>query len=133
MGGMHLTEHRGALHVLRLPADEPVPAWLSDAPGDPLISVTRTAHETSVVVPSVAVPEQLPGPLHGPYSAFEVDGPVDAPLTGVLDGLLRPLTDVGVVGFAVSTFDTDWVLVPCGGTASARAAWAAAGHEVEAA
>jgi len=126
--GIVLHEHLGAVSVVRLPADAPEPRW---ARGGPLVSVTRSADELSVVCPTLAVPEQLPGPVQGPYAAYEVAGPADSALTGVLAGLLRPLADGGISVFAVSTFATDWVLVPASSTAPARAAWRAAGHAVE--
>ena len=124
---MRLVEHAGAVSVVRLPADAPDPAW---ARGAPLASVTRTAHELSVVCPAGAVPEQLPGPVQGPFAVFEVEGPLDLALTGVLAGLLRPLADGGVSVFAMSTYDTDWVLVPASSTAEARVAFRSAGHDV---
>ncbi len=126
--GLVLHEHPGAVSVLRLPADAPEPTW---ARGVPLVSVTRSADELSVVCPTRSVPEQLPGAVQGPYAAFEVAGPTDSALTGVLAGLLRPLADGGISVFALSTFATDWVLVPTGSTAPACAAWRAAGHAVE--
>ena len=124
---MRLVEHHGAVSVVRLPADAPDPAW---ARGGPLVSVTRTAHELSVVCSTAAVPEQLPGPVQGPFAVFEVEGPLDLALTGVLAGLLRPLADGGVSVFALSTFDTDWVLVPASSTSQARVAFRSAGHDV---
>ena len=127
---MRLREHDGALYVVRLPADAPDPVW---ARGGPLVSVTRTAHELSVVCPAAAVPEQLPGPVQGPFAVFEVEGPLDLALTGILAGLLRPLADGGVSVFALSTFDTDWVLVTASAAAEARVAWRSAGHDVLAA
>jgi len=127
---VRLVEHDGAVYVVRLPADAPDPVW---ARGGPLVSVTRTPHELSVVCPAAAVPEQLPGPVQGPFAVFEVEGPLDFALTGVLAGLLRPLADGGVSVFAMSTYDTDWVLVPASSTAEARVAWRSAGHDVRAA
>jgi hypothetical protein len=126
---VRLLEHPGPVSVVRLPAGATEPGW---ARGGPLVSVTRTPEELSVVCPSAAVPEQLPGPVQGPFSAFEVEGPLDFDLTGVLAGLLRPLADAGISVFALSTFETDWVLVAAGSAAPARAAWAAAGHAVAA-
>ena len=124
---MRLREHPQAVSVVRLPVDSPDPAW---ARGAPLASVTRTRDELSVVCPSSSLPERLPGPVQGPFAVFEVEGPLDFALTGILAALLRPLADGGTSVFALSTYDTDWVLVPAGSAAPARAAWLAAGHEV---
>jgi hypothetical protein len=123
---VRLREHPGALCVVRLQADAPDPDW---ARGAPLVSVSRSADELSVVCPAAAVPEELPGPVQGPFAAVEVEGPLDLALTGVLAGLLKPLADGGVSILALSTYDTDWVLVPAGSVALARVAWTAAGHQ----
>ena len=39
------------------------------------------------------------------------DGPLDFAETGILASLATPLAEVGVSVFAVSTFDTDYLLV----------------------
>jgi hypothetical protein len=51
----------------------------------------------------------------------------------VLSGLLAPLADESISVFAISTFDTDWVLVPAGQADKAAEAWSRAGHSVRAA
>jgi hypothetical protein len=125
---VRLVEHARPVSVVRLCPGAPVPDW---AVGEPFVSATRSATELSITCPSESLPEELPGPVQGPYSAFEVQGPLDVALTGVLAGLLRPLADAGVSVLATSTYDTDWVLVPSGSAATACAAWAGAGHEVQ--
>jgi len=51
-------------------------------------------------------------------------------MTGVLSSFLRPLADAGISIFAVSTFDTDYVLVKSEAQELALAALRAAGHEL---
>jgi uncharacterized protein len=53
-------------------------------------------------------------------------------MTGVLASLATPLADARVSIFALSTFDTDYLLVRDGHLERAIAALRAAGHEVEA-
>ena len=84
-----------------------VPAWATAAT---LFSVTATATETSLVCGAAGVPRKAPS--EGPYLAFSVAGTLDHALVGVLSGLLAPLADAAVPVFTLSTFDTDWVLVP---------------------
>jgi len=45
------------------------------------------------------------------FRAFRVEGPLDFALAGVLAGLLAPLARAGIPVFALSTFDTDYLLV----------------------
>ena len=47
-----------------------------------------------------------------PFTAFEVEGPLDFALTGVLAELLAPLAEAEISVFTLSTYDTDWILVP---------------------
>jgi hypothetical protein len=114
-----------ALAVCRLPAGAPSPAWLE---GEAFASVTRTPAETSVVCRSAVVPEGVraePG-----WRALRVAGPLDFALTGILLSLLAPLAAAGVAVFALSTFDTDYVLVREAALDEALAALAGAGHRI---
>ncbi len=128
--GWTLKAHPEPVSVVRLAAGSAVPDW---AVGPPLGSVTWTQSETSVVCPTSQVPDPLPGVVAGPFTAFEVAGPLHFSLTGVLSRLLTPLADGAVSVFTLSTFDTDWILVAAQSGAEATALWAAAGHEVVAA
>lgn len=64
------------------------------------------------------------------WRALVVDGPIDFALTGVLASLTAPLARSGVPVFAVSTFDTDWLLVRAADLARAMTALRDAGHRV---
>ena len=64
------------------------------------------------------------------WRALEVEGPLDFGLTGVLAALTAPLAQAGLPVFALSTWATDFLLVPGARLAAARAALAAAGHEL---
>lgn len=110
--------------VVRLGRDEAVPPWAAG----PLLSVTRTADELSVVCPAAAVPagaRQV-----SPWRALRVAGTVDLALVGVLASVLAPLAEAGVGVFVMSTFETDYVLVRADDLVRARAALGRAGHDV---
>jgi hypothetical protein len=59
-----------------------------------------------------------------------VQGPLDLTLTGVLAALAGALAEAGVSLFAVSTYDTDYLLVRQKDLDRAAAALRAAGHTV---
>ena len=59
-----------------------------------------------------------------------VRGPLACSLTGVLAGLAQPLADASVPIFALSTYDTDLLLVGQDDLDAATAALRAAGHTV---
>ena len=115
----------GALAVCRLPAGSALPSW---AAGGSLVSVTQTADETSVVCDASLVPTDVPA--ESGWRAIKVAGPLDFGLTGVLLSIARPLADAGVSVFALSTYDTDYVLVKEPALATAVAALTGAGHRI---
>jgi len=59
-----------------------------------------------------------------------VAGRLDLSLTGVLASILDPLAAAKLSIFAVSTYDTDYVLVRTQSLMAAIACLSAAGHEV---
>lgn len=124
---MRLVEHSTAMAVVRLPVGTPAPAW---AVGGPLVNISYTDDETSVICPTSALPDEVPGPVEGPFVVFRIAGTLDFSQVGVLTSLLRPLADAGVPVVVVSTFDTDWIMVRSHLVAASVSVWHAAGHEV---
>jgi hypothetical protein len=111
--------------LVRLEADAVVPTWLAG----PVVSVTRTPEELSILCVEDCVP---PGHRVEPgWRCLQVRGPLSFELTGVLAALAGPLAAAGVSIFAMSTFDTDLVLVRDEELDRATAALATAGHRVE--
>ncbi|UTA51115.1 ACT domain-containing protein [Deinococcus radiodurans] len=62
---------------------------------------------------------------------MKLHGPFDFGLTGILASVLNPLRDAGVGIFALSTYDTDYVLVAQEQLDKAVAALRDAGHHVD--
>ncbi len=120
-----LTRHPDALAVVRLGRGAKIPGWAS---ASTLFSVTATNDETSVVCHASTVPAKAR--KQGPFVAFEVSGPLDFKLTGVLHALLGALAEAEISVFTLSTFDTDWILVHAAKADAAEEALAAAGHTV---
>jgi hypothetical protein len=111
--------------VCRLGAAAPVPAW--SAAGD-FLSITRTAEELSVVCPERAVPEGAQ--CERGWRCLRVAGTVPFTAVGTLASLAGPLAEAGVSLFAVSTFDTDYLLVKGDELERAVGALRRAGHDV---
>ena len=61
---------------------------------------------------------------------IEVAGPLDFELVGVMHELLTPLVPERISMLAMSTYDTDWVLVPTERSDDAANAWRRAGFVV---
>lgn len=117
----------GAVAVVQLDADDPLPDWL-DLSDRHLMSVTRTADELSIVTRQDDVP--LGVVAERGWRVLAVRGPLAFSLTGVLLSLTKPLADAGIPVFVLSTYDTDLVLVQDEVLGEAVAALTAAGHEV---
>jgi len=94
------------LAVCRLLPDETIPDWLD---GLSFWSVTRTDEELSVVLPDEIVPAGWQAERG--WRCLKVQGPLDFGLTGVLASLAYPLAQAAIPIFAVSTYDTDYLLV----------------------
>ena len=110
------------LAVVRLTPFSAIPEWANHST---FCSITRTADELSIVTCSFDVPatEQR----EGPFTAFMVHGPLDFALTGILSRIATALARAGVSIFAISTYDTDYVLVPSADAERARSALTASG------
>lgn len=104
-----LSLHPERFAVCRFAPDEPLPAWVFHA-GATTWSLTRTPRELSVVCPEDDLPPSVERAERG-WRAFELAGPIPFDETGVLAGLVTPLAAAGVPVFAISTYDTDLLLV----------------------
>lgn len=99
----------GELAVCRLEADTPMPAWLFHAEAR-FFSIMRTPEETSVVCPVDDVPPSVTRVDKG-WRALKVDGPLPLTMTNVTAKLTAPLGSAGIPVFALSTYDTDYLLI----------------------
>lgn len=114
------------LSVCRLTPQDPFPGW---ALSSRIYSITKTEDELSVVCESHLVP---PGVLtEKGWIVYKVHGPLDFGLTGILASIANPLADAKVSLFALSTYDTDYVLVKEGNKARSLEALKKAGFQIQ--
>ena len=90
--------------VARLSPESAIPEWAAD-----FFAVTRTPDELSIVCAEAAVPAAVAAERG--FRMLKVEGPLDFSLTGVMASIAGPLAEAGVSLFAISTYDTDYVLV----------------------
>ena len=112
--------------IVRLEPDAPFPEW---ARSGHFWSVTRSDSELSVVCSQDAVPAGTSAERG--FVAFEVAGPLDFSLTGVVSSLVAPLADAAISIFVLSTFETDYLLVRERDHERAVEALTLAGHSVD--
>jgi uncharacterized protein len=103
---LNLTVLPEALAICRLSVDEAVPEWTMLGE---FVSITHTAEELSIVCAEDNVPADVKADRE--WRALKVEGPLDLALTGVLASLADPLAKAQINIFAISTFDTDYLLV----------------------
>ena len=92
----------------------------------PLFSMTRTAEELSIVCVEEIYLDSLR--CESGWCGIKVVGPLDFGLTGILADLSGLLARAGISLFALSTFDTDYILVKSEQLASAVDALTTGGH-----
>jgi len=114
------------LAICRLPAKAPLPEW---AAKEPLWSMTRTPDELSLVCPEADVPPGIQAERG--WLPLQVVGPLPLSMTGVLSSLSEPLARAGISIFAISTFETDIILIRETDLEKARDALSRAGHVVQ--
>lgn len=105
--------------VCRLAPDAPLPVWFSVAPpptdpevqqtGD-LLGLIRTRDELTLVCPQSQVPGDIVAQRG--WSAFQLVGPLELHQTGILAELSRRMAEAQIPIFVISTYDTDYILVP---------------------
>ena len=97
--------------------------------GAPFVFMGATDDEKSLVCPMAVVPANTMARSDG-WRAFRVAGTLDFSLVGILAALSKTLADAGVGIFAISTFDTDYILTKAEDFEHALAALRAAGHDI---
>jgi len=109
--------------ISRLGADSPIPDWATQGP---FFSITRTGEELSIVTEVSRAPVGVKAQtgwrvlrVHGPFILSEI---------GVLSALATPLAEAKISLFAISTFDTDYLLVASETLEAAIATLERAGH-----
>jgi hypothetical protein len=113
----------GEFNIHRFDPTDTVP---TDILAGGFFSICRTDEELSIVCPD-AIP-LASARCDAGWSCIKVLGPLDFSLTGILAHLAGLLAAAGISIFAVSTYDTDYILVKTGQLASAVAALEAGGH-----
>jgi hypothetical protein len=114
----------GSFAICRLAPNAAVPDW---ALRGRFFSVTSSADELSIVCPEAQVPSEIQH--ENDWACLKLEGPFPFSETGILTSFVRPLSDRAIPIFAVSTFDTDYVLVKRAWVEKAVEALKDAGHQ----
>ena len=119
-----LLEQTFTLYRLEPDAEIPAPALHSS-----FFVIMRTDDETSLVLPeSVEIESDR---SDKGWACFKVEGPLEFSLVGILAGIASLLAEAKIPIFALSTFDTDYVLVKRNQVQAAKEALRTAGYNVD--
>lgn len=118
-----LEQAKGEYAVCRLAPDAAIPAW---ADGSSFVTISRSAHELSIVCLAERVPENTQ--QEGGWTCLRFVGPFAFGATGIVLSVVRPLSEGGLGVFVVSTFDGDHLLLKTGDMPKALALLGHAGH-----
>lgn len=120
---LRLTEDVMAIHSL--PAKSKIPEQVFNAP---IYFIANTPQEVSIVLPSNITIES--DDIEDDWRMFEVVGPLAFSLTGILSNISTVLANEKISIFAISTFDTDHILVKSNKIEHAKTALLANGYDI---
>lgn len=95
--------------IIKYPTEQIIPEWITNSE---IYSITRTEEELSIVCPSDDIPtKEAFENIENDWKAIKVEGVLEFSLTGILSSLAQPLAKNKISIFALSTFNTDYLLV----------------------
>lgn len=94
------------LGVCKLDTNQVIPTWAYQGG---LFSITKTVEELSIVCSEENIPEDVL--CERGWKAFKVQGTLDFGLVGILAKVTTVLANADLGIFAISTYNTDYILV----------------------
>lgn len=92
--------------VCRLDKTDLIPEWTKDSD---FFSITKTSDELSIVCFQDSIPNDVK--CERDWRILKIEGPLDFSLIGILASISTVLAQKGISIFAISTYDTDYILV----------------------
>lgn len=118
-----LEKAQGEYAVCRLAPHAAIPVW---ADGSGFVTISRSAHELSIV----CLAERVPGDIQheNGWTCLRFVGPFAFGATGIVLSVIRPLSEGKIGVFVISTFDGDHLLLKTDDMPMAAKLLAGAGH-----
>ncbi|MBU3105593.1 ACT domain-containing protein [Clostridium gasigenes] len=92
--------------VCRLDKANSIPNWAIEGE---FYSITKTEDELSIVCLQESIPTDIK--YEKDWKVLKVEGPLDFALVGILAGISSLMASKGISIFAISTYDTDYILI----------------------
>lgn len=116
---------KGDFAVCRLDNTEMIPDWSKNSE---FFSITKTSEELSIVCSQDNIPKDIKCEKH--WRVIKIEGPLDFSLIGILASISTTLARKGISIFAISTYDTDYILVKSKDIDNTINALLSEGHEI---
>lgn len=123
---LHLVELPDTLAVCRISLDSELEMWFLS---EPFFVMLRGDDTLTIVCSQERVPQEVQ--QERGWRALKIEGSFDFAETGILESVLKPLAEAGLGIFAVSSFETDYVLVKERDFEVARRLLEESGHDVQ--
>ena len=120
---LKLMDEELSIHRYLVNSQIPVQVYESE-----FFTISKTDDELSIVCSSSVKLDCDTSSTH--WRGFKVLGPLDFSLTGIMAELSAVLAQANISIFAISTYDTDYILVKADNTQAARAALQLAGYSI---
>ncbi|EOL45164.1 ACT domain-containing protein [Enterococcus caccae] len=95
--------------IIKFPIETPIPTLFQEIKS--FKSVTYTQDECSMVVPSGVLDTEHALSVDGDWFIIQIIGELDFSLVGILTQLANPLAENQISIFALSTYNTDYLLI----------------------
>jgi uncharacterized protein len=115
----------GNYGVCRLDKDDKIPEWAYEGG---LFSITKTEEELSILCLQESIPTGVK--FEGDWRILKIEGPLDFSLVGILSKISGILALHNISIFAISTYDTDYILVKENNINTAVKALRGQGYEI---
>ena len=116
---------KGKFAVCRLNNNELIPKWSENSD---FFSITKTSDELSIVCSQDSITSGIK--CEKDWRILKVEGPLDFSLIGILSSISTVLAQKEISIFAISTYDTDYILVKDNDIDNAMNALAAEGYGI---
>ncbi|MBC1473934.1 ACT domain-containing protein [Listeria grandensis] len=115
--------------IAKFQPDFPVPTWFQTE-GSQFKSITYTDEECSIIMPTEHLDATEAQSIESDWFLLKIEGILDFSLTGILHKIATPLAEKEISIFAVSTYNTDYILMKQANLELAVTTLTTAGHQI---
>ncbi len=97
---------KGKYSVCRINKDDEIPKWIFN---EEFFSITKTEDELSIVCLQDKIKDDVLCERN--WKILKIEGPLDFSLIGILSKISTLMANNNISIFAISTYDTDYILI----------------------